>query len=53
MCMCLIKIISNFGTKFPFRRGECKTREISISEIRAKKKKRNFDYKIVITVKNP
>ena len=36
ICMCLIKIVPNFGTKFLLRRGECKTREISISEIRAK-----------------
>ena len=36
ICMCLIKIVANFGTKFLLRRGECKTREISISEIRAK-----------------
>ena len=36
MWMCLIKIVSNFGTKFLLRRGECKTREISIFEIRAK-----------------
>ena len=33
---CLIKIVSNFGTKFLLRRGECKTREISISGIRSK-----------------
>ena len=36
ICMCLIKIVSNIGTKFLLRRGECKTREISISKIRAK-----------------
>ena len=36
ICMCLIKIVSNFGTKFLLKRGECKIREISISEIRAK-----------------
>ena len=36
ICICLIKIVSNFGTKFLLRRGECKTREISNSEIRAK-----------------
>ena len=29
-------IVQNFGTKFLLRRGECKTREISISGIRAK-----------------
>ena len=44
----LIMIVSNFGTKFLLRRGECKTREISNSEIRAY---RNFNYKIVITIK--
>ena len=27
---------SNFGTKFLLRRGECKTREIPISGIKAK-----------------
>ena len=32
------------------RDPKCKTREIPISGIR--EKKRNFDYKIVITVKN-
>ena len=36
ICMCLIKIVSNFGMKFLLRRGECKTREIPISGIRAK-----------------
>ena len=46
----LIKIVSNFGTKFLLRRGECKTRGIAISGIRAN---RNFNYKIVISVKNP
>ena len=30
----LIMIVSNFGTKFLLRRGECKTREISIYGIR-------------------
>ena len=30
------EIVLNFGTKFLLRRGECKTREISISGIRAK-----------------
>ena len=29
-------IVLNFGTKFLLRRGECKTREIPISGIRAK-----------------
>ena len=29
-------IVLNFGTKFLLRRGECKTREISISGIRVK-----------------
>ena len=29
-------IVLNFRTKFLLRRGECKTREISISGIRAK-----------------
>ena len=43
-------IVLNFGTKFLLRRGECKTREILISE---KGQNRNFDYKIVISVKNP
>ena len=43
-------IVQNFGTKFLLRRGECKTREIPISE---KGQNRNFDYKIVISVKNP
>ena len=43
-------IVLNFGTKFLFRRGECKTREIPIS---VKGKNRNFGYKIVISVKNP
>ena len=32
----LIMIVSNFGTKFLLRRGECKTREIPISGITAK-----------------
>ena len=36
ICMSLIKIVSNFGTKFLLRRGECKTREIPISGIKAK-----------------
>ena len=27
MCMCFVVIVQNFGTKFFFRRGECKTRE--------------------------
>ena len=36
ICMCLITIVSNFGTKFLLRRGECKTQEITISGIRAK-----------------
>ena len=43
-------IVQSFGTKFLLRRGECKTREIPIYGIRAN---RNFDYKIVISVKNP
>ena len=42
--------VQNFGTKFLLRRGECKTREIPIS---GKWQNRNFDYKIVISVKNP
>ena len=29
-------IVLNYGTKFLLRRGECKTREIPISGIRAK-----------------
>ena len=44
-------IVLNFGTKFLLRRGECKTREIPISG--KKGQNRNFDYKIVISVKNP
>ena len=43
-------IVLNLGTKFLLRRGECKTREIPISGIR--EKNRNFNYKIVISVKN-
>ena len=46
----MIVIVLNFETKFLLRRGECKTREIPISE---KWQNRNFDYKIVISVKNP
>ena len=46
----MIGIILNFGTKFLLRRGECKTREFPISR---KGQNRNFDYKIVILVKNP
>ena len=42
-------IVLNFGTKFLLRRGECKTREIPIS---GKGQNRNFDYEIVISVKN-
>ena len=42
-------IVLNFETKFLLRRGECKTREIPISGIRAN---RNFNYKIVISIKN-
>ena len=42
-------IVLNFGTKFLLRREECKTREIPIS---GKGQNRNFDYKIVISVKN-
>ena len=45
-------IVLNFGTKFLLRWGECKTREIPISE-KKKGHNRNFDYKIVISVKNP
>ena len=41
-------VVLNFGTKFLLRRGECKTREIPIS---GKGQNRNFDYKIVISVK--
>ena len=44
-------IVQNFGMKFLLRRGECKTREIPISG--KKGKNRNFDYEIVISVKNP
>ena len=43
-------IIQNFETKFLLRRGECKTREISILE---KGQNCNFGYEIVISVKNP
>ena len=43
-------IVQNFGTKFILRSGECKTREIPISE---KGQNRNFNYEIVISVKNP
>ena len=43
-------IVLNFGTKFLLRRRECKTREIQFLE---KGQNRNFDYKIVISVKNP
>ena len=43
-------IVLNFGTKFILRRGECKTQEIPISR---KGQNRNFDYKIVISIKNP
>ena len=43
-------IVLNFRTKFLLRRGECKNREIPIS---GKGQNRNFDYKIVISVKNP
>ena len=43
-------IVLNFGMKFLLRNGECKTREIPILE---KWQNRNFDYKIVISVKNP
>ena len=43
-------IVQNFGTKLLLRRGECKTREISIS---GKGQNHNFDYEIVISVKNP
>ena len=46
-------IVQNFGTKFLLRRGECKTREIPISEKKKKRQNRNFAYKIVISVKNP
>ena len=42
-------VVQNFSTKFLLRRGECKTREIQIS---GKGQNRNFDYKIVISVKN-
>ena len=42
-------IVQNFGTKFLLRRGECKTREISIS---GKGQNRIFGYEIVISVKN-
>ena len=38
-------IVQNFGTKFVFRRGECKTREILIS---GKGKNRNFGQKYEI-----
>ena len=44
-------IVQNFGTKFLLRRGECKTREIPISG-KKKGQSRNFDYKIIISVKN-
>ena len=37
-------IFQNFGTKFLLRRGECKTREIPISEKRAKSKFRLKNY---------
>ena len=42
ICMCVVVIVQNFGTKFLLRRGECKTRENS-----------NFmkNGKIVISVK--
>ena len=50
MWMCLIKIVSNFGTKFLLRRGECKTREIPMYGIRTKIV--ILITKIVITVKN-
>ena len=43
-------IVLNFRTKFLLRRGEYKNREIPIS---GKGQNRNFDYKIVISVKNP
>ena len=46
----MIVIVLNFRTKFLLRRGECKTREIPIF---VKGQNRNFDYKIVISVKNP
>ena len=42
-------IVLNFETKFLLRRGECKTREFQFLE---KGQNRNFDYKIVISVKN-
>ena len=48
--MCVIVIVLNFIMKFLLRRGECKTREIPIF---GKWQNRNFDYKIVISVKNP
>ena len=44
-------IVLNFGMKFLLRMGECKTREIQIYGKNGKN--RNFDYKIVILVKNP
>ena len=47
--MCVIVIVLNFRTKFLLRRGECKTREIPIF---GKGQNHNFDYKIVISVKN-
>ena len=48
--MLVIVIVLNFVMKFLLRRGECKTREIPISE---KGQNRNFSYEIVISVKNP
>ena len=36
ICMRVIMLFLNFGTKFLLRRGECKTREIQISGKRAK-----------------
>ena len=42
-------IVQNFGTKFLFRRGECKTRDVRPEKFQflEKGQNRNFDYKVV------
>ena len=46
----MIVIVLNFAMKFLLRKGECKTEKFKFLE---KWQNRNFDYKIVISVKNP